>query len=51
LIGFALIAPSSILSAPWGVKLAHTIPPLLLKKSFALFLFVTSVRMLYGLLH
>jgi uncharacterized membrane protein YfcA len=51
LIGFALIVPSSILSAPWGVKLAHTIPPLLLKRAFALFLFVTSVRMLYGLLH
>ena len=35
LIGFALIAPSSILATPWGVHLAHTIPPLWLKRAFA----------------
>jgi len=46
LIGFALIVPTSMLAAPWGVKLAHTIPPLLLKRLFAAFLAVTSVRMI-----
>ena len=47
LIGFALIASGSILAAPWGAELAHTIPPLLLKRLFALFLMLTSVRMFW----
>ncbi len=49
LIGFALIVPSSMIAAPWGVHLAHTIPPLLLKRAFALFLALTAVRMIYSL--
>jgi uncharacterized protein len=49
LIGFALIAPTSILATPWGVKLAHSIPPLWLKRAFAVFLAVTSVRMFWSL--
>lgn len=50
LIGFALIVPTSILATPWGVHLAHTIPPLALKRAFALFLAITSIRMFYSLL-
>lgn len=49
LIGFALIVPTSMLAAPWGVKLAHSIPPLLLKRLFAAFLAVTSARMIWSL--
>lgn len=49
LIGFALIAPASILATPWGVKLAHTIPPLWLKRAFAVFLAITSLRMFWSL--
>lgn len=49
LLGVALIVPTSMLAAPWGVKLAHSIPPLLLKRLFALFLAVTSVRMIWSL--
>ena len=49
LIGFALIAPSSILATPWGVHLAHTIPPLWLKRAFAVFLAITSLRMFWKL--
>ncbi|MBB5688633.1 putative membrane protein YfcA [Roseomonas alkaliterrae] len=49
LIGFALIAPTSILATPWGVKLAHSIPPLWLKRAFAVFLAVTSLRMFWSL--
>ncbi|PHK96232.1 hypothetical protein CR162_02495 [Pseudoroseomonas rhizosphaerae] len=49
LVGFALIVPSSIIATPWGVHLAHTIPPLALKRAFAVFLAVTAVRMFYGL--
>jgi len=51
LVGFALITPTSLISTPWGVHLAHTIPPLLLKRVFALFLAITAIRMFYGLLH
>jgi uncharacterized membrane protein YfcA len=49
LIGFALIVPSSLLAAPWGVRLAHSIPPLLLKRLFAAFLGLTVLRMIWGL--
>jgi uncharacterized membrane protein YfcA len=49
LIGFALIAPTSIIATPWGVKLAHTIPPLLLKRAFAVFLAITSARMFWSI--
>jgi len=49
LIGFALIAPSSILATPLGVRLAHSIPPLWLKRAFAVFLFATSLRMFWTL--
>jgi uncharacterized membrane protein YfcA len=49
LIGFALIVPTSMLATPWGVHLAHTIPPLMLKRAFAVFLGITAVRMIYSL--
>ncbi|WP_245903149.1 sulfite exporter TauE/SafE family protein [Humitalea rosea] len=49
LIGFALIVPSSMLATPWGVHLAHTIPPLALKRAFAIFLAITATRMIYTL--
>jgi uncharacterized membrane protein YfcA len=49
LIGFALIVPSSLLAAPWGVHLAHSIPPLLLKRLFAAFLGLTVIRMFWSL--
>ncbi len=50
LIGFALIVPASLISTPWGVHLAHSIPPLLLKRAFAVFLAITSARMVWSLL-
>ena len=49
LLGFALIVPTSIIATPWGVRLAHTIPPLWLKRAFAVFLAITSVRMFWSL--
>ncbi|CAE7197333.1 copA, partial [Symbiodinium microadriaticum] len=41
LIGFALIVPATVLSAPWGAKLAHRLPVRGLKLAFALFLALT----------
>jgi uncharacterized membrane protein YfcA len=49
LIGFALIVPMTILAAPYGARIAHTINPGMLRKAFALFLFLTSLKMIYGL--
>ncbi|WP_417429717.1 sulfite exporter TauE/SafE family protein [Kiloniella sp.] len=50
LIGFALIIPTSGFFAPIGAKIAHAIPPKLLRLSFAFFLFITSLRMIHDLL-
>jgi uncharacterized membrane protein YfcA len=50
LIGFALIVPATMLAAPWGARVAHALKPQLLRKAFAVFLCLTSLRMIYGLL-
>jgi len=49
-IGFALIVPATMTAAPWGAKIAHAIQPAILRKAFALFLFLTSARMFWSLL-
>ncbi|MDW8314611.1 MAG: sulfite exporter TauE/SafE family protein [Rhodovarius sp.] len=49
LLGFALIVPTSLIAAPWGVQLAHAIPQLLLKRLFAAFLAATVLRMCWSL--
>ncbi|TPG51854.1 sulfite exporter TauE/SafE family protein [Roseomonas nepalensis] len=49
LLGCLLIVPTSMLATPWGVHLAHAIPPLALKRAFAAFLGVTAVRMILSL--
>ena len=45
LIGFALIAPMTVLCAPLGAKIAHSIPPQRLRNFFSLFLVVTAAKM------
>ena len=50
IVGFALIVPATMVSAPWGAKIAHAIKPEWLRKAFALFLFVTAARMFWSLL-
>lgn len=42
-----LIFSVSVFTAPLGAKLAHSLNPANLKKAFALFLFITSLRMLW----
>jgi uncharacterized membrane protein YfcA len=46
LIGFALIVPLTTLAVPWGAKLAHALSQKALRAAFAIFLGITSVRML-----
>lgn len=45
LIGVAIITPLTVLVAPWGAKVAHTIPPRALRYAFAGFLLLTGLRM------
>jgi uncharacterized membrane protein YfcA len=42
--GFILIAPISMLAAPWGARVAHAIPPRALQVSFAVFLLLTAIK-------
>lgn len=49
LVGMALIAPLSVLAAPWGASIAHAISPKALIRAFALFLALTSLQMFWRL--
>lgn len=46
---FAGVVGASILFAPLGARLAHTLPERLLKRIFAVFLFILAVNMTYEL--
>ena len=50
LIAFACIVPATILMAPVGARLAHSLPQKTLKRGFAAFLALVAIRMLYGVL-
>lgn len=50
LIGFALIVPATMLMAPVGARIAHSINPATLRLAFAGFLLMTSLRMFYSTL-
>jgi len=43
---FAILVPMTVLCAPYGVKLAHSMNPRPLKLLFAFFLFITALNML-----
>lgn len=47
LVAAALILPASIFMAPRGAKLAHALDAKWVKRAFAVFLTITSVRMLW----
>lgn len=49
LIGFLLIAPVTLLTVPLGVYLAHILKPTGLRRIFAVFLLLTSYRMIASL--
>jgi uncharacterized membrane protein YfcA len=50
LIALVILAPATMLAAPWGAKLAHSIKTRNLRRVFALFLGITSARMFFDLL-
>ncbi len=45
------IACTSVFFAPLGARLAHALPVPTLRKVFAVFLYVTAVDMMWGMLH
>ena len=50
LVGFAFIVPATILMAPIGAKIAHSISRKALLRAFAIFLALTSFKMFYDIL-
>ncbi len=48
LIGFALIVPATVLTAPIGVRLAHSLDRRMLRRLFAVFLALMSARMFWA---
>lgn len=50
LIGMALVIPTSIMTAPLGVTIAHKLSKRRLEVAFGIFLLLVSVRFLLGLL-
>jgi uncharacterized membrane protein YfcA len=46
LVGLALVAPATILAAPFGARLAHAMNKRHLSLFFGVFLFIVSIRML-----
>ena len=48
-LGFVLIVPATVMSAPWGAALAHRLSRPVLRRCFAVFLLITSARMFWDL--
>ena len=48
LIGLALIVPATIVAAPWGVAIAHSLSRRTLRLAFGLFLCATALRMAFA---
>lgn len=46
--GFCSIAPATMLTAPLGARIAHAINPAMLRRVFACFLLLASLRMFYS---
>ena len=47
LIGFAAIAPITVVSAPIGARIAHSLDEKLLNRLFAAFLVLASIRLFF----
>ena len=48
LVAVALILPLSVACAPLGARIAHALEPVWIKRAFAVFLCLTSIRMLWS---
>ncbi|MEM6729263.1 MAG: sulfite exporter TauE/SafE family protein [Pseudomonadota bacterium] len=50
LVGFLIIVPMTLLTAPWGAKLAHALPAGQLKRVFGAFLVLVAANMIWEVL-
>ena len=50
LVAFAVVIAMTLITAPWGVRLAHAMDPRPLKRVFAVFLILVALNMLYDAL-
>jgi uncharacterized membrane protein YfcA len=50
LLGAALIIPTSVLAAPWGVRLAHGLTRRQLELGFGVFITLVALRFIYALI-
>jgi uncharacterized protein len=50
LLGFALVVPTTLLTTPLGVRLAHALPRRRLEMLFGLFLVLVSLRFIFAML-
>lgn len=46
LVVFALIVPATMLASPWGARIAHSLSPVVLRRSFGVILLIISTRMI-----
>lgn len=46
LVAFAVVVAMTLITTPWGVKLAHSMDPKPLKRAFAVFIMVMALNML-----
>jgi len=46
LLVFTLIVPATMIASPWGVRIAHKMSPVILRRSFGLILLIISIRMM-----
>jgi len=47
LVALAVLLPTTVLAAPWGARLAHSLSRRQLRLAFGMFLLITAARMLY----
>lgn len=50
-LALAVIAPVSVLAAPWGVRAAHALPVKSMRRVFSFFIVLIAIKMIYDLTH
>lgn len=48
---WVMIVPVSMLAAPWGARVAHSVSVKRLRLVFAIFMMLVALKMLYGVMH
>lgn len=46
-----MIAPLSVIAAPWGAKAAHAVSVVMLRRIFSIFIVIVAIKMIWGAWH